>query len=166
MKVTYDDIETCASAALGNIDALEENNYNVVGTFATVVKYADPRVNIVTWLLQAMFTGTYAQYDPTNQQHIALFGNVVIAALDLLEERMTDKQTTEKLTNVDADVIKGAWSSAWRQGHECGVQCERHAIVAWLRDYCEKYPGQHNCRVSRNIANDIERGAHLDGNNE
>ena len=45
-------------------------------------------------------------------------------------------------------------------------EAERAAIVKWLREYDSRQPGFHSMRVTRNVANDIERGEHLGGDDE
>ena len=53
-----------------------------------------------------------------------------------------------------------------RDGPDDPALVERAAIVAWLREYDSRQPGFHNMRVTRNVANDIERGKHLRGDDE
>ena len=62
-----------------------------------------------------------------------------------------------------AAAAKERWWRAWDNGHACGVECgsseERAAIVAWLRG------GDHE-GLLETIADDIERGAHVRGDDE
>lgn len=74
--------------------------------------------------------------------------------------RSPERQPEVVINPLDAE------RAAFSRGARAGEKCERAVIVKWLRDYCEKYPGHHNYRVTRNIANDIERGEHLAGNDE
>ena len=57
----------------------------------------------------------------------------------------------------------GDWEKQLEDARQRARELERAAIVAWLREYDSRHPGFHNMRVTRNVANDIERGEHLRG---
>lgn len=69
---------------------------------------------------------------------------------------------TERKVDLTEQVRKMQLDAAWLAGQSY----EREAIVAWLREYDSRHPGFQNMRVTRNVANDIERGEHLRGNDE
>ena len=57
-------------------------------------------------------------------------------------------------------------ATVYERGRAHGINEERRAIVAWLREYDSRQPGFHNMRVTRNVANDIEHGDHLRDDDE
>ena len=91
-----------------------------------------------------------------------------IVAYQLKDARSQRNQWANEETrhwlNTDEPSLKDRWRRAWDDGHDCGVQCgtseERAAIVAWLRGRPSGYYG------GARMASDIERGAHLAGDDE
>lgn len=114
------------------------------------------------------------RYDPRYKKELKAFKDFRWLVkdgelLDQLKDARSQRnqwanEETRHWLNTDEPSLKDRWRRAWDDGHDCGVECgsseERAAIVAWLRARPSGYYG------GARVASDIERGAHVRGDDE